>query len=452
MTSGCIFRESLSRGLARKRVRILAPNSGPPIRTLTRQGSNSRTRFLAWLSTFSQFQVDAVWTWWNWLETHVAPGKQVLKINLDETSVRFYYRSKKGLFFPSKRKGKGLQRPRHKTSKGDQRKALTHVGLICNSPEVQVLLPQVILGNCHTLPARRLPELQAKCRPNVHLWRLKSSWITKTTFVKIAAMLGKALAPVLDKYQPILLLDAHRVHISKEGLRSLSTHHIWPIVVPASTTWLMQPLDTHCFARYKQFLRSRYTHIMGHKGHAAFSVDAVVCAVNDCCLNVLQGIAWEYAFTGNGFGDKQQNVRLHLLDELDRKSLEFLTPKPISYSQLCCCFPHKADIPIDALFSDLLPSHKYPEEHVPPSSQSPLPAASLSWADRLRPRKSRSFVHTADSDAQAFDVGPDTTRQHSSFGRPGPTATCCPIRSLGPATLATMPRLKRLPPDPHGSQ
>ena len=87
---------------------------------------------------FSAFQATAVWQWWRCLCSHIPSGKKMLRLNLDETAVRFYYKPNKGL--------RTKRTPNHDihearavqhATKGQQRRALTHVAIICDDSELQ---------------------------------------------------------------------------------------------------------------------------------------------------------------------------------------------------------------------------------------------------------------------------------------------------------------------------
>jgi hypothetical protein len=121
------------------------------------------------------------------------------------------------------------------------------VAFICEKPEIQPLLPQVIVGNHATFLVRDLAALQAAAPPNVHLVRQKSAWNNQQLMCRIINMLGLALRGYLAEWQPILLLDCSRVHLHAMVFNRCLANNIWPIVVPAKLTWLLQPCDTHAF-------------------------------------------------------------------------------------------------------------------------------------------------------------------------------------------------------------
>ena len=62
------------------------------------------------------------------------------------------------------------------------------------------------------------------------------------------------LGALTATHQVVLLLDTASAHICPKFLRAASRKGIVVQYIPAKLTWLLQPLDTHVFARFKQFL------------------------------------------------------------------------------------------------------------------------------------------------------------------------------------------------------
>ena len=376
--------------------------------------------------------------------------KTILKLNLDETAVKFYYQGRKGLVWTGQRTKRRCQPPKQKASKGQLKKAVTHVAIVCDNTEIQPKLPQMVLGSEFTFQARKMNDLKSKVGSNVHLLRLKSAWVNTKVFVDIVDRLGKMLQPFLHKWQPVLLLDAHRVHCSPQVLNALAKYHIWPVIVPASTTWLLQPLDTHAFARYKQFLRSRYTALLSQSAGRQLDVGAVVTAVSECCRQVLQGTRWEDAFLGNGFGQQQGQVRSVVLQSLEIG--EPVVEKVVlpTLKQLCSCFPANHDFCVTSLFKDFLPPPvRAPRAAVSIVEENSVPD-SEGWSGRLRPRRSLSQVTSADTLAPPFESvplspfvvsGPPECPPTAGSSSPPPVATCVPA----------VIRVKRLPKAPRRS-
>ena len=71
-------------------------------------------------------------------------------------------------------------------------------------------------------------------------------------------MLKLSLEPLLATMQPILSFDAAPLHLQPDVLELLAELDIWWQLVPKKLTWLLQPLDTHGFSKYKRFIRTRW--------------------------------------------------------------------------------------------------------------------------------------------------------------------------------------------------
>jgi len=141
------------------------------------------------------------------LYSMVPVGKTPLRINMDETSVCLFQGLGKGIVFIDKKRSPPVQLVA--TSK--RRCCLTHVAFICDRPDIQQVLPQVLIGNETTLPARRLAALRAASPRNVWILRQKSAWNNQFTCAWIMELLAAALAPFTATVQPILLFDAVRI-------------------------------------------------------------------------------------------------------------------------------------------------------------------------------------------------------------------------------------------------
>ena len=56
----------------------------------------------------------------------------------------------------------------------------------------------------------------------------------------------------------ILLLDCARPHLTRATVQAAVDMGYAIVIIPALLTWLLQPLDTHAFQRYKAFMRKKY--------------------------------------------------------------------------------------------------------------------------------------------------------------------------------------------------
>ena len=338
-------------------------------------------------------QATAAWKLWNLAELVAREaGRPLLRINLDETRVPFHHSLPRGM--QTKRKAKlpaGLTPRKRKVVQnvglGKQRAGFTHVALICDDVSLQPRLPQILLGNESLFPAATVAALRGGLPPNIRLWRRKSGWVTKPLMQEILKELCTALGELLATHQVVLLLDTAGVHICPMFLRAASRRGVMVQYIPAKLAWLLQPLDTHAFARYKQYLTQEYRAGLMQNGTRATELTARVDAVVKACRKVLQAHAWAYAFEANGFSaQKQREVRQTILEELQWSRVPELPAGLPTFPEFVAIFPARSHIPLTWL---LRPYRDDTAE--PPAAPLPEPAEPATeeaspnpWFGRLR--------------------------------------------------------------------
>ena len=299
-------------------------------------------------------QALAVWQWRNYAVSEVPPGHQVLRINLDETSVKLFQGDAKGtVLFRKRRRDRRTEVDEEPVQKADlnkKRTCLTHVGLICDRADVQPLLPQVLIGNEATFQAGELADLSASCPANVVLIRQKSAWNNKETCKRVLRLLAAALRkvnhpPKWPPLQPVLFMDAAGLHIHPSVAMSCAALNIWLIVVPAKLTWLLQPLDTHAFREYKAYFKKAYQRARLETQDGHLTVKQFLVAFCETIRHVLQGRKWSGAFDADGYGHRQAGASAYLLRQLQlSKPPEAPSTAPTS-DLLRLCFPKKSYVP-----------------------------------------------------------------------------------------------------------
>ena len=300
-------------------------------------------------------QAHAVWQWYNCCAARVPRGKQPLRINLDETSVCLFQGGGKGTVALNKRRGNPSEEPHERASRAKRRCCLTHVAFICEKPDIQPLLPQVIVGNPATFLVRDFAALQAAAPLNVHLVRQKSAWNNKELMARIITMLGIALREHLAEWQPILLLDCSRVHLHPIVFNRCLANNIWPIIVPAKLTWLLQPCDTHAFLRFKIYLRKAYQAARARAVSQELNVAEFLACMYSAIRFVLQGTVWDTAFDADGFGHGQQRLSNLVLRNLNISDPLHLPDSLPTDELLRECFPRGARVPREILLRPLQP-------------------------------------------------------------------------------------------------
>ena len=289
----------------------------------------------------------AAWQLFNFAElTARHRGKPLLRINLDETRIGLHFSGPRGL----QARAVNRRAPKAKAGRrrtvvqnvplGKKRAGFTHVAMICDDTSLQPRLPQILLGNEAIFPVATLDAVRPTLPPNVRLWRRNSGWVTKDLLRDIIRELAIALGELTATHTVVLLLDTASMHICPRAIGMAARHGICMQYIPAKMTWLLQPLDTHVFARYKLHLVQQYRNHLLQSTGGQCGLPAVIQAVVSAIRRVLQGVAWDYAFDGNGFSaNRQSHVRDTILEELDWPQVPELPARLPDYPDLSSVFP-----------------------------------------------------------------------------------------------------------------
>ncbi|CAE8614454.1 unnamed protein product [Polarella glacialis] len=200
------------------------------------------------LSTQVGGSATTYFCWANYVRSCVPVGKRTLMINMDETALAYSWAG-----LPN---GRSLRT--EQASRNDMRRNVTHLAFICDDSSIQPLLPQILLGNHSKFTIRLLNSVAGQLPPNLHLWRQDSSWNSHSTMRKALGILRRALQPIASTHSIILILDMARVHMHHTIYQHAKQCGTRLLYVPARLTWLLQPCDTHLFARFKNELRRRW--------------------------------------------------------------------------------------------------------------------------------------------------------------------------------------------------
>ena len=290
-------------------------------------------------------QACAAWQWFNYCYSQVPCGKRVLRVNFDETAVCLFQGGGRGNVFVSKTGAAAVQ----KVSLATRRTYVTYVALLCDDPVIQPRLPQILIANQHTVSAAQLAELRASCPPNVRIIRQQSAWVNAPLCAQIVRWLRSALSPPLVDAQVVLLFDACRSHTAVAVFRACTKAAIWPVVVPAKMTWLLQPLDTHALLPFKIHLQKAYQATRLQAPSGKISITDLLPCIYRAIHTVLEGRSWAYAFDHDGFSWSQAGVSDRVASKLELGAHTVSATRPTDV-QMKACFPKRATVPSVAIW------------------------------------------------------------------------------------------------------
>ena len=259
-------------------------------------------------------------------------GKVALRLNLDETSLRL----------GSGAGGKGtVISPGVRRAVPAKKACMTHVAILCDDPALQPILPQVLIGNRATLLIREMAWLEAACPRNVHLIRKASAWNSASTCARIIRVLGDVLRPHAERYQPLLLFDAAKLHLHPLVLRACRAAGIRPLVVPPCLTWVLQPCDTHAFRGYKERVRLECQRARASSPAGDLAIATFLQCVYRSIQQELGGRDWAAAFEHNGFGRRQRGLSSRVRRAGAFADIVEVPPGEPTLEEIAACFPRR---------------------------------------------------------------------------------------------------------------
>ena len=281
-------------------------------------------------------KASSAWQWFNFYCSRVPEGTRILRVNMDETSICAFQGGGKGNVFLSKK-----HRVRQNIKAGTRRTYLTHVAFICDDLDAQKLLPQVLIANSHTISDAQLSELRRTCPPNVRILRKPSAWVNAEVCAHIVWVLTEQLASLAGAIQIVLFFDAYKAHYGRAVVETCVRRRVWPLLVPAKKTWLLQPLDTHAFFAYKVHVQRAYQLARIRAADGVVGLSDLLGAVYMAIKTVLEGRSWADAFDRNGFSHSQTRLSTRVTSWLQLGTPVCVSSVRPNEEQLRMCFPRR---------------------------------------------------------------------------------------------------------------
>ena len=349
-------------------------------------------------ASVNQHEAVGTWQWCNFLESLAPARKQVVRINLDETCCRLCSEATKGAVAVGRnRSRKEALVGEHKASLSARRMAVTLVASVCDDTEIQALLPQVILGNERVLSKGEAHRINAEPDARVYCVRQKSGWVNKVTLSKIIHLIGVALKLWQETRYFVLCVDACPCHCSVEVVRACNKAGLHVCYVAASMTSILQPCDTHVFARLKRFLRAGMETLRLQSATGGAQTYDVLKLINEAVRCVLNKNDWKGAFAQTGLRDAQRGVSKSTLRKLQWAEVPEIGSALPSWAQLQQVYPSNFSIPFRHIFQLCAPPAE--AEALEADAFGPASNASV-WAGRLR-SGTRSQTPASDAEPDA---------------------------------------------------
>ena len=140
--------------------------------------------------------------------------------------------------------------------------------------------------------------------------------------------------------------DANKVHLHSTVFRACARGRLWPVVIAAATTWLLQPLDTHAFVLYKCRLCKAHQRSRIQSASGAVRVGMLLAAIYTAIRDVLETRDWASSFERDGCGAAQVGVSARVLEHVGYTvPLAVPCTRP-TLEQLRQCWPRRQRVPL----------------------------------------------------------------------------------------------------------
>ena len=255
----------------------------------------------------------AYFQWINFALSSGPTGLRPLVLNMDETAIGRCFHGLRGTIVTTASK---VGSPSEHASLSQRRSYISYLACVADDPAVQAKLPQVLLGNKHQFTLNFLRSAAGTLPPNIQLWRQTSSWNSHSTMRKWLSLLAKSLGKLMSERYVVLLLDVHPSHIHNSIFLHARRCGVRIVYIPAKMTWLLQPCDTHVFARLKLALRLSWQDQKSRSPDGEVSTEGWMRLVCNSIVSVVSKGDWRRSFLRNGVLDAQQQISDRLRAEL----------------------------------------------------------------------------------------------------------------------------------------
>ena len=279
----------------------MTPNSGP--RNISRKTAGAHA-CIAKVTSFLQ--------WTQWLFSHVHSARAPIVLNLDETAIAQAVPKKRGYVIgPPSRVTKCRESFTTRQTHGH----CTMVGLIAADPSLQVHCKQLLLckdGNLDSVTKAAL----AAVGPPLEWLRGTAGWTNGEHMCSVLTAIRRPFLAAFPNRHIILFMDSASQHVSHRVLAHANRLRMQIVLIPASLTWLLQPLDTHVFSLLKRKMVSLQQAVRAADPHGRLHQTAWVDILQEAVRDVISSRDWSAAFAGNGLLGITSRIRSAVLGEL----------------------------------------------------------------------------------------------------------------------------------------
>lgn len=245
--------------------------------------------------------------WVRFLVVHVMWNRQHVFVNMDETQLASVKHHGKGMISGRKKRREDRRRsPRDPDDRHHTK--VTYIAAISDSPDLQPLLPQVVLPR-YTQHARPPPAMlhdYSGLGYPFEFWHGTAGSTTPGIVQAWMTRLRSVISSFNDGAWIVLALDCDTNHLSVATMAHLRRLGIIPLLVPAKLTWLLQLLDVYVFGSLKKDMRLVELRSREASDTGAVARRARIKFAASSIRRIIINRDWSKAFDKLGFGNSHR--------------------------------------------------------------------------------------------------------------------------------------------------
>ena len=228
---------------------------------------------------------------------------------------------------------------------GDRRSCVTYMASITHDAEVQLRLPQILIGNERQLQAQLMRDL-GELPANVHVWRQKSAWNCHASMRRYLSVLAKSLGNAIREKYVILLLDVARCHLDVSIVAHAKRCGVRLCFLPGHMTGDLQPCDTHLFSKFKAAFREKWRRQKAASANGFVTTQQWLQTVSSTIASVLPTTSWQQAFEATGVLAQQRRLSANLCQRLGWEQAPEVPAGPPCKEAAALIFPKRMKIDV----------------------------------------------------------------------------------------------------------
>ena len=273
--------------------------------------------------------------WARFLLVQIVWNRQHVVVNMDETQLASVKNHGTGMI-SGRRKKRTDQRRAPRDPEDRHHTKVTYMAAVSDSPDLQPLLPQVILPRYtqHASPPPAMLHTYADFGHPFEFWHGTAGATTPGIVQTWMTRLRSIISSFNDRAWIILIMDCDTNHLCVTTMAHLRRLGMIPLLVPAKLTWLLQLLDVFVFGMLKKDMRLEEVRSRESSATGPLAKRERMKFATSSIRRIIINRDWTSAFNKLGYGNFDRPSASHLQQYLPEGGIEPALPTLHQFADL----------------------------------------------------------------------------------------------------------------------